>query len=119
MPHRNITMYVGGWNAQCRWLFWLWGAACTALCTTLSHMLTRLRVWLTDMLAGGFSGSGELNAPRYVIDEAGNLLYEYDSTYIENRCVGCRRGLLLFCGAVGYRGSPACWGTAVCCVLCA
>lgn len=38
--------------------------------------------------AGGFSGSGELAAPRYVIDEAGNLLYEYDSAYIENRCEG-------------------------------
>jgi hypothetical protein len=51
---------------------------------------------MIGMHAGGFSGSEELNAPRYVIDEAGNLLYEYDSTYIENRCVGCRRGLLLF-----------------------
>jgi hypothetical protein len=42
--------------------------------------------------AGGFSGSGELSAPRYVVDEAGNLLYEYDSTYIENRwgVVGAR-----------------------------
>lgn len=37
------------------------------------------------MPAGGFSGSGELAAPRYVIDEGGNLLYEYDSAYIENR----------------------------------
>lgn len=37
-------------------------------------------------VAGGFSGSGELSAPRYVIDEAGNLLYEYDTAYIENRC---------------------------------
>eukprot|EP00879_Flechtneria_rotunda_P007739 GHRR01008112.1.p1 GENE.GHRR01008112.1~~GHRR01008112.1.p1 ORF type:complete len:967 (+),score=418.47 GHRR01008112.1:837-3737(+) len=34
---------------------------------------------------GGFSGSGELPQPRYVIDEAGNLLYEYDSAYVEAR----------------------------------
>lgn len=36
-------------------------------------------------LSGGYSGSGELPAPRYVIDEAGNLLYEYDAAYIEQR----------------------------------
>lgn len=35
--------------------------------------------------AGGYSGSGELGAPRYVVDEAGNLLYEYDSAYVESR----------------------------------
>lgn len=35
--------------------------------------------------AGGYSGSGELPAPRYVVDEAGNLLYEYDAAYVDAR----------------------------------
>lgn len=35
--------------------------------------------------AGGFSGSGDLGTPRCVVDEAGNLLYEYDPAYVESR----------------------------------
>jgi hypothetical protein len=33
---------------------------------------------------GGFSGFVELSAPRYVVDEAGNLMYEYDTAYINH-----------------------------------
>jgi hypothetical protein len=47
----------------------------------------------THISTGGFSGSGELSAPRYVVDEAGNLLYEYDTAYIENRCGHTAPGL--------------------------
>ncbi|KAF8057645.1 FUM1 [Scenedesmus sp. PABB004] len=32
---------------------------------------------------GGYAGSGELPAPRYVVDGEGNLLYEYDAAYVE------------------------------------
>ncbi|WIA42780.1 hypothetical protein OEZ86_008720 [Tetradesmus obliquus] len=33
---------------------------------------------------GGYAGS-ELGAPRYVVDESGNLLYEYDAAYVDSK----------------------------------
>jgi hypothetical protein len=37
------------------------------------------------LAAGGYAGSGDLGAPRYVVDESGNLLYEYDAAYVDNK----------------------------------
>jgi hypothetical protein len=35
--------------------------------------------------SGGYAGSGDIGAPRYVVDESGNLLYEYDAAYVDNK----------------------------------
>jgi hypothetical protein len=35
--------------------------------------------------AGGYADGGDLGAPRYVVDESGNLLYEYDAAYVDSK----------------------------------